>query len=228
MVAAKIRIVLGGSKTMNCADFQRDLPEFMEGGSATADAAAHLKQCSICSDLVEDLKYIAEAAKLLVPMHDPSPQVWEGIERSLRHERTSTPLRSAGGPGRVDPFLVPAQRSHLLTWSAVAVAAVLILALISYQAISHSNVQPSASAVVTQPSSDNDLEPADQQLLTEISSHRPAMRAAYEQSIRNVNAYIRDAQKAAKANPGDPDANSHLMNAYEQKAALYEMASTSP
>src|SRR5689334_17470236 len=148
MVAAKIRIVLGGSKTMTCAEFQKRLPEFMEDGFPP-QAEDHLKSCSVCSDLVEDLKYIAEAAKLLVPMHDPSPQVWEGIERSLRHERTSTPLRSAGGPGRVDPFLVPAHRSHLLTWSAVAVAAVLILALISYQAISHSNVQPTASATIT-------------------------------------------------------------------------------
>ena len=61
-----------------------------------------------------------------------------------------------------------------------------------------------------------------------MADRAPAARTAYQQSMRNVNAYIRDAKKAADDDPDDAVAREHLMNAYEQKAALYEMASTSP
>ena len=210
---------------MTCAEFQKRLPEFMEDGFPP-DAEDHLKSCSICSDLVEDLKYIAEAAKLLVPMHDPSPKVWQGIERSIKDQRGST-LRPAGGPGRPEPFLVSSpSRAHLLRWAAAAGAAVVVLALISYQAISRSSARPVISASAAWSSSE--LEAADQQLLSDLAARNPAMRQNYEQSIRDVNAYIRDAQQAVQASPGDPDAAGQLMNAYEQKAAIYEMASTSP
>jgi hypothetical protein len=32
------------------------------------------------------LRYIAEQAKLLLPMHDPSPKVWDNIQDSLSKE----------------------------------------------------------------------------------------------------------------------------------------------
>src|SRR5690348_11992720 len=224
MVAAKIRIVLGGSKTMTCAEFQKRLPEFMEDGFPR-EAEDHLKSCSVCSDLVEDLKYIAEAAKLLVPMHDPSPKVWQGIERSIKDQRGST-LRPAGGPGRPEPFLVSSpSRAHFLRWTAAAAASVIALALISYQAISRGPARP---AMMVDSVAPTELDSSDQQLLNDFATSHPGLRNNYEQSLRNVNAYIRDAQRELQSNPGDPEASNHLMNAYEQKAAIYEMASTSP
>src|SRR5438046_4963526 len=87
---------------MTCAEFQHDLPEFIESGG-NQEQMGHLNTCPICSDLVQDLKYIADAARLLVPMHDPSPTVWQGIEQSLRREGL---LRPAGGTARLEPFLI--------------------------------------------------------------------------------------------------------------------------
>lgn len=81
---------------MTCREFQIGLPEFMEGNRSEA-ASAHLEDCAQCSDLVQDLQYIADAAKLLLPMHEPSPRVWEGIERSL-HKPVK--LRTVRGPAR--------------------------------------------------------------------------------------------------------------------------------
>lgn len=80
---------------MTCAEFQKVLPFIIENGG-TPEQQVHLKDCSVCSDLVADLKYIAEAAKLLVPMEDPSPKVWDGIEKSLEKEGLVRPT----GPGR--------------------------------------------------------------------------------------------------------------------------------
>ena len=70
---------------MTCAEFQKVLPYIIDGGG-TPEQQEHLASCHVCSDLVADLKYIAEAAKLLVPMENPSPRVWEGIEDSLSRE----------------------------------------------------------------------------------------------------------------------------------------------
>ena len=55
--------------------------------------AAAPRNLSVCSDLVADLRYIAEAAKLLVPMEDPSPRVWNGIQESLEREGMVKPAR---------------------------------------------------------------------------------------------------------------------------------------
>lgn len=70
---------------MTCAEFQKVLPYIIDGGG-TQEEQQHLESCHVCSDLVADLRYIAEAAKLLVPMEDPSPRVWANIEKSLEHE----------------------------------------------------------------------------------------------------------------------------------------------
>ena len=50
------------------------------------------------------------------------------------------------------------------------------------------------------------------------------MRASYENQLRAVNAYIQEAQAYLDRNPDDEDARQLLMEAYQQKAMLYEMA----
>jgi hypothetical protein len=39
-----------------------------------------------------------------------------------------------------------------------------------------------------------------------------------------VNSYIRDAEAYAQQNPGDADARQQVMDAYQQKSMLYQMA----
>lgn len=77
---------------MNCAEFQKVLPYIIDGGG-TPEQNEHLRTCAVCSDLVADLRYIAECAKLLMPMQDPSPRVWNGIEESLQREGLLKPAR---------------------------------------------------------------------------------------------------------------------------------------
>ncbi len=77
---------------MTCAEFQKVLPDIIDGGGS-AEQQRHLETCPVCSDLVADLRYIAECARLLLPMEDPSPRVWNGIERSLEREGLARPAR---------------------------------------------------------------------------------------------------------------------------------------
>lgn len=69
----------------DCEEFQRQLPELFDAGEDLSDQE-HLKTCETCSALVRDLEYIAAQAKLLLPIHDPSPTVWENIHSALAKE----------------------------------------------------------------------------------------------------------------------------------------------
>jgi hypothetical protein len=77
---------------MTCAEFQKVLPYIIDGGGSEEEQK-HLETCKVCSDLVADLRYIAEAAKLLVPMEDPNARVWNNIEREIDREGLAKPAR---------------------------------------------------------------------------------------------------------------------------------------
>jgi len=72
------------------------------------------------------------------------------------------------------------------------------------------------------------VEPApsaeDRQFLSMVSTLAPAMRANYENELQAVNADIRETEAYVNRNPGDADARQHLMDAYQQKALLYQIA----
>ena len=48
---------------MTCAEFQKVLPYFIDGGG-TEEEQQHLATCPVCSDLVADLRYIAECRQV--------------------------------------------------------------------------------------------------------------------------------------------------------------------
>jgi hypothetical protein len=50
------------------------------------------------------------------------------------------------------------------------------------------------------------------------------MRATYENQLKAVNAHIQEVQAYLGRNPGDAEARQHLMDAYQQKALLYQIA----
>lgn len=76
---------LRNGKTMNCAEFQERLPELFESGKDLSNDQ-HLKTCENCAALVRDLEYIAQQAKLLLPLHDPSPAVWDNIQSAIQRD----------------------------------------------------------------------------------------------------------------------------------------------
>ncbi len=197
---------------MTCAEFQRVLPYIIDTGG-NAEQEQHLRECAVCSDLVQDLKYIADQAKLLVPMEDPSPRVWDGLQKSLEREglvKTAPARRPLLGP--------PA---HSWGW-VLAVAAVVVLALgLFVMRSSAPTTQP------TQIAQTSTMDGDDQQVLQAVASLPADSRSNFEQGLRDVNASIADAQRTVDENPNDGDAKEFLMQAYEQKAMLYQMAAHS-
>ena len=50
------------------------------------------------------------------------------------------------------------------------------------------------------------------------------MQAQYVDNLRRVNEYIQDAKSVVAANPNDEEARRSLMEAYQQKAMLFDLA----
>lgn len=67
---------------LECSRFQDQLPELFDSGADLSNHP-HLQGCENCTALVRDLEYIAAQAKLLLPIHDPSPDVWNNIQSAL-------------------------------------------------------------------------------------------------------------------------------------------------
>jgi len=86
--------------------------------------------------------------------------------------------------------------------------------------------KPGASAVGTTVATAVEPGPSaeDQQFLSAVSTLAPSMRVSYENELQAVNADIRETQAYVNRNPGDEDARQHLMDAYQQKALLYQIA----
>jgi hypothetical protein len=212
---------------MKCVQFQEILPEVFEGGR-TAEQESHLKSCPVCSSLVADLDLIAREARQLQGVAEPSPRVWNSIEITLRQEGI---IRDP----QLGPTLVPSiPRRWNLAWLAPMAALVLVaFGIVIYQRGSRDSrlaahldtTTPSLVAILPtsqKPSNVNNSE--DDQLLAAVASRSPAMQAQYASNLQNVNAYIKDAEESAQADPNDEEAQQIVMDAYEQRATVYEMA----
>lgn len=201
---------------MTCAEFQRVLPYIIDTGG-NAEQEQHLRECVVCSDLVQDLKYIADQAKLLVPMEDPSPRVWDGLQKSLEREglvKTAPARRPLLGP--------PA---HSWGWF-LAVGAVVVLA-VALVVMKNSAPTSEPMQIASNALDNASMTGDDQQVLQAVSNLPAEDRSTYEQGLRDVNASIADAQRSVDENPNDGDAKEILMQAYRQKAILYQMAAHS-
>ncbi|HUJ96457.1 MAG TPA: hypothetical protein VLW84_14395 [Terriglobales bacterium] len=207
---------------MNCAEFQRALPDFIDL-QHDAEGEAHLQSCPGCSSLMADLKAITEQAKLLQAGDEPSPRVWNSIEIELRKEGLIRPQR---------PELVVARpaRRWGMAWL-MPVAVLLVLGVVFWrerdtesnrlrqQATNASHTAVAQRAHMRFANLDDD-----QQLLDAVGSRSPALRATYAADLQHVNSYIRDAELSAEADPNDEEVQQLLMDAYEQRAMVYEMA----
>jgi hypothetical protein len=202
---------------MTCREFQEILPDMMDG-APTVEQEAHRKSCRECSSLVSDLTFISQQARLLRDIEEPSPRVWNTLEIALREEGL---IRS----NREGFAVVPSPaRNWRLGWLAPVTAALLLsFGAADYYMASKQQTPvqvAQVSPVGTQSAADAD----DAQVLEAVSLRAPAMRAAYEANLQDVNAYIRDARESAEKDPGDEEAQQLLMDAYAQKNMVYEMA----
>ncbi|HZQ95979.1 MAG TPA: hypothetical protein VFA67_13275 [Candidatus Sulfotelmatobacter sp.] len=207
---------------MTCVELQESLVENENGSNAAQ--RAHLRDCPHCAALVADLLVIAAAAGELRAAHEPSPRVWNSIEIALRREGLIRPQRSHHS-------LLPSFSSSWVwaRWALPAAAALLItLGIVVRQHAPWRELatnEPVSRASLSQAAPDASIAGLnDDDLLAEIGQQSPALQAQYTENLRHVNEYIQDAKNTIAANPNDEDARRALMEAYQEKAMLFEMA----
>jgi len=202
---------------MNCVELQASLAEIEDGRSM--EQRAHLKSCAECSALVTELILIASTAVELRGANEPSPRVWKTIETTLRQEGVIRPQKA-------NRSLLPSFSSPWgwARWVAPAAAALLVtVGLYVRQHSLSQELERTAAPVATR----SDVAIAglnDEDLLQEVAAQSPAMQAQYADNLRHVNEYIQDAKNVVAANPNDEEARRSLMEAYQQKAMLFDLA----
>ena len=203
---------------MNCVELRESLAETEDGNSS--QQRAHLKNCRECSALVAELNLIASAAVELRAADEPSPRVWNSLEIALRREGLIRPQRAASS-------LLPNFSSSWAWARWVVPAAAVLLIAIGIAVREHAPEQATSVQVANHASHDTDRELAglnDDDLMQEVAQQSPAMQAQYSDNLRRVNQYIQDAKSVVDADPNDEEARRSLLEAYQEKAMLFELA----
>ena len=202
---------------MNCVELQASLAEIEHGRSN--EQRAHLKNCPECSALVTELILIASTAVELRGAQEPSPRVWKAIETTLRQEGVIRPQKASRS-------LLPALSSRWgwARWAVPAAAALLITVGLYVRQHTPSQQLARTAAPVANGSDVAIAGLNDDDLLQEVAEQSPALQAQYVDNLRRVNEYIQDAKNVVAANPNDEEARRSLLEAYQQKAMLFELA----
>jgi hypothetical protein len=202
---------------MNCGEFEHVLPDYLEG-SQSPEQHAHLKSCAECSDLLADLTLISSQAALLRASDEPSPRVWNALESQLRRE----------GLIHAPVVLRPSWHEWWLGWRTawvVPVAAAMII--VAGVKLYHPARVGDKSAVARQtppPPVVRKTAAEDTAILNTVAARPPAQRASYRADLDRANAFIRDAEQSVRNDPNDVYSQQLLINAYEQKQMLYDLA----
>ena len=202
---------------MTCGEFEHVLPEYIEG-SQSPEQQAHLKSCAACSDLLADLNCISSQAVFLRETDEPSPRVWKSIEAQLRREGL---IRN--------PVTARASWHEIFqrwrgAWLIPAAAALIIVGAKLYHPVHVGDreavVRPPVSALA-KPEAKAAVDAA---IMSTVAARPPAQRASYQADLDHANAYIRDLEQSVRNDPSDIYSQQLLINAYEQKQMLYDLA----
>jgi len=227
---------------MKCDDVQRILPEVMEGNQ-NSEFQTHVETCTSCSELVSDLELISSEARQLAEADEPPARLWVAIAAELRAEglirdAQAQPVRTAPAPRRWNAWwLVPVAAALLAAGSYIIkpksppqMAQQPVQQQSQQQVATVTQPQPQVApspgvGKASNPAHDNESSALeDQQLLQVVSTRAPHMKTTYESQLRAVNSYIAEVRTYVQQHPEDEDARQQLMDAYEQKAMLYQMA----
>jgi hypothetical protein len=152
------------------------------------------------------------AAGAYVISHQPAAQVANSRAPNSQVQNLKTNSVSAPLAATPDKAQDPATPAHPVTSAPIPQKAA--------DSTELARISPNRAAEVSE-SNDND---EDQQFLSVVSTRAPSMRATYENQLQAVNTNIRQVQEYLHRNPADVDARQQLMDAYQQKALLYQIA----
>jgi hypothetical protein len=220
-------------------------------GAQDFEFQSHLRTCPDCSELVSDLKLIASESRQLSDTEEPPSRVWVRIAAELRAEGLirdpELPRAQVVAPVRQRRWdalwfapvaiVILAAGSYLMHHKATASVQSRVAkqspsqqpeAQVAQQRPDSAPTAQTPAAQASPPTERAEVSPPptgdDLQFLSEVSERAPAMRVNYENQLQAVNHEIQETQAYIREHPGDGDARQHLMEVFQQKAMLYQMA----
>lgn len=216
--------------TALCRKFDQDLSAYLEDEDKP-EVLAHAQHCPYCRVILADLEQIRFATHHL-PLEEPPARVWANVHATLEAEGT---IREQLTPWhRWLPRLVFGHNSAPV--AALACTALLGLTLLvsprslqtpeSLQELPASVKTTAAAALV--PVVSEELT----RTVTEMESAyraresflEPAMKNAYRNSLRSLDASIEESSWHCQHDPGSLLAREYLVSAYRSKAQVLESA----
>jgi hypothetical protein len=214
---------------MNCQEFEQKWIA-LDSGDLSPAMDAHRQRCHSCSEMVEDLNYVAEQARMMgAAADDPPERVWLQIRQRLEREglihEPRRGLRAGWLGGAATGWLmrVPAG----LAYASVFLMAAGVMYL-------HSLMQsPEAPAMVagtpavpeaawTQAMVDPVASPTEQDVQDLAQRVSEEHRATFVSTWNQMNSSVQQLSDFLQAHPDDPFLRSQLMNAVQQRKHLWE------
>lgn len=201
-----------------CEQFRMHLETWLEESHDPA-MELHVRSCSHCNGLVEDLGAIRAAAfEWAYPEDEPSPRVWNSIRAQLESEGLIRAERDSWWrhvtsrmPSLPRPVLAGA---YLAVLVAVAFAA-------SGPVRTHMNHQRwLATAEDTSLPLQAHLTTMEQATVSTMPASNSAVTASLNQNLVIVDNYIELCEKNVQEDPQNEVAREYLYDAYQQKADL--------
>jgi len=199
---------------MECHEFVNRLEAWMDG-ERHADAEAHLRGCSSCRSVLEDLGAIHAAAAEMREV-EPPRRVWTALRAQLEQEGI---IRESGWRAWLAP-LVPAWPRPAL--AAAYLAVMMAGAFLLGTEIRNFNTESRwarGTAAATAPI-EAQLGAFELHTVSALQEPNPVVNASFHKNLEIVDNYIAVCEKSVKEEPQNELARDYLYGAYQQKADL--------
>lgn len=201
-----------------CEEFKKHLESWLdESHDPLMDD--HVRSCSACNAIVEDLGAIrAGAFELAYPEDEPAPHVWTSLKSQLESEGLIV-ARHQSWWQRATAWFDFAPRP-LLAGAYLAALAALAFTLAGPGQTSVDQQLWLQSAESTSLPLQADLTSAEQATVSEFPHSNSAVTASLQENLAVVDNYIALCEKSVQEDPQSELAREYLYDAYQQKAEL--------
>jgi hypothetical protein len=208
--------------TMNCNEFLKQVDAWM-GGEHTSDAQGHVRECTNCRGLVEDMDAILQTADAWAADEaDPPAGVWVSLRAQLEQEgliHGEGREQSKGLAGWFGEIFAAVPRP------ALAGAYLLALMAVSFALTGRSTRQINENRGIsgTQSSTGTlsaQLDAAERDTVSAMVESDPVVTASLKNNLAIVDNHIALCEKSVREDPEIEIARDYLYGAYQQKADL--------
>jgi len=213
---------------MNCKEFEREWISLEDSGLTPA-MEAHRQLCRSCSEMVEDLNYLAEQARhvrtAVAAADEPPERLWPQIQQRLEQEglihEPRRGLRPAWLGGATTGWLMRLPMG--LAYAAVFLVAVGVMYLHSLLQVPAAPPMLAGAPEVPAAALERAASAASNEDVTELAQRvPPEHREVFVSSWNQVNSSIQQMNDFLQEHPDDPSVPMQLRDAIHQREHLRE------